>query len=178
MTLPLAAFLVSIFANLPESLPRMFLTFLSPFNIAEKALVVVGIFLLVHSVIHLNSRRGGGLVTSGPYGLVRHPQYLGMILFTLGLTGMSIWILNNTFGIGFLSPAQTIEVWLAELFAYVSLAYIEERHLSRIYGEAHDEYKRRVPFLVPILKIRRTSLEVALSIGAPTFLLFLLIWAQ
>jgi protein-S-isoprenylcysteine O-methyltransferase Ste14 len=178
MTLPFAAYLITIFTNLPESLPRTLLNFLNPINVPEKALVVAGLLLLAISVAHLRSRRGEGLVTSGPYGLVRHPQYLGMILATLGLTGMSVWILNNTFGIGFLSPAQTIAALLAELLAYVLLAYVEERHLSGRHGEAHDDYRSRVPFLVPLLKTQRMNLEVAISIAAPAILLFVLIWAQ
>jgi len=178
MTLPFAAYLLTILANLPASLPRALLDFLAPFNIPEKALVAAGLLLLARSVAHLRSRRGEGLVTSGPYGLVRHPQYLGMLLATLGLTGMSVWILNNTFGIGFLSPAQTIAAWLAELLAYVLLAYVEERHLFGMYGEAYDDYRSRVPFLVPLLKTERMSLEVVVSIAAPAILLFVLIWAQ
>jgi len=35
-----------------------------------------------------------------------------------------------------------------------------------------------VPFLVPLLKAERMSLEVAISIAAPAILLFVLIWAQ
>ena len=178
MTLPLAAYLLTTLANLPDSLPRALINFMSPFNIPEKILIAAGLLLLARSAAHLGLRRGEGLVTTGPYGLVRHPQYLGMILATLGLTSMSVWILNNTFGIGFLTPTQTVAAWLAELLAYVLLAYAEERHLSGKHGDAHDDYISRVPFLVPLLKTERTKLEVVASIAAPTILLFLLIWAQ
>ena len=77
-----------------------------------------------------------------------------------------------------LTPTQTVTAWLAELLAYVLLAYAEERHLSGKHGDAHDDYISRVPFLVPLLKTERTKLEVVASIAAPTILLFLLIWAQ
>ena len=178
MTLPLAAYLATTLANLPTRLPRELLSLLAPFNIPEKILIAAGLLLLARSAAHLGSRRGEGLVTTGPYGLVRHPQYLGMILATLGLTGMSVWILDNTFGIGFLNQAQTIAVWLAELLAYVLLACVEERHLSGIHGDAHDDYRRRVPFLVPILKARSAGMEIAVSIAAPAVLLFAIIWVQ
>ena len=104
MTLPFASFLVLLFTSFSDILPRAISDFLAPFVIPEKVLVVTGFLMLVYSAIYLMMRRRNGLVTSGPYRLVRHPQYLGMILSTLGLTSWSIWTLNNTFGIGFLSP--------------------------------------------------------------------------
>ena len=118
------------------------------------------------------------MVTSGPYRLARHPQYLGMILSTLGLTSWSVWILNNTFGIGFLSPSQTIGVWFIELLAYVFLAHIEELFLSRNYGETYEDYKSQVPLLIPFFKTNRKDLDVLVSILIPAILLFVLINVQ
>jgi protein-S-isoprenylcysteine O-methyltransferase Ste14 len=143
-----------------------------PFLIPEKAFIVIGFLILVYSIAYLIIKRREGLVSSGPYRLVRHPQYLGMILSTLGFTSWSVWILNNTFGIGFLSPSQTIAVWFIELFAYIFLAYIEEMDLSKNYGESFQNYKRQVPLLIPFLKTNREGLDVLLSISIPAILLF------
>ncbi|MFQ6064478.1 MAG: methyltransferase family protein, partial [Candidatus Bathyarchaeia archaeon] len=137
-----------------------------------------GLLILVYSVAHLRIKRHEGLVTSGPYRLVRHPQYLGMILSTLGLTSWSVWILNNTFGIGFLSPSQTIGVWFIELFAYILLAYVEELDLSRRYGESFENYKSEVPFFIPFLPTSRKALEIFVSILIPSILLLGLIGFQ
>ncbi|UCE43428.1 MAG: hypothetical protein JSV57_03420 [Candidatus Bathyarchaeota archaeon] len=175
MTLPFAGYLVLIFANLPAELPRALLDLFSPLAILEKAFIIIGLVILVYSVSYLRINREEGLVTSGPYRWVRHPQYLGMILSTLGLTGWSVWILNNTFGIGFLSPSQTIGVWFIELFAYVLLAYVEEQDLSRKYGESFVDYKNRVPFFTPFLKANREYLDILISILTPAILLFALI---
>jgi len=174
MTLPFAGYLIVIFANLPVNLPRALSDLLlsMPFLIPEKVLVIAGLLILVFSAVYLRIKKKAGLVTSGPYGLVRHPQYLGMILCTLGLTSLSVWILNNTFGIGFLSQSQTIAVWFVELFAYVLLAYVEERHLLRAYGESFESYKSHVPFLMPFLKTSRLDLDVFASILVPAVLLF------
>jgi protein-S-isoprenylcysteine O-methyltransferase Ste14 len=182
MTLPFAGYLIMIFANLPFNLPRVLSDFsdwlVSPFLVPEKALVIIGLSLLVSSVVYLRLKRKEVLVTSGPYRLVRHPQYLGMILSTLGLTSWSVWILNNTFGIGFLSPSQTMGVWFIELCAYVALAWVEELFLSKNHEEAYENYKSRVPFLVPFFNAKRKSLDVLLSIGIPSILLFALINIQ
>ena len=177
MTLPFATYLIMFFMNLPFSLVDVLSAFFAPFPILipERAFIVVGLFLLVYSVAYLRIKRKVGLVTSGPYRLIRHPQYLGMILATLGLTSWSVWILNNTFGIGFLSPSQTIGVWVIELFAYILLAHIEELFLSRNYGETFENYKSQVPLLIPLFKTNRKDLDVLVSVLIPTILLFVLI---
>ena len=151
MTLPFAGYLIMLLTNLPVNLPRALFDFFVPFPILEKVFVIIGLLILVYSAAYMITKRKEGLVASGPYRLVRHPQYLGMVLLTLGLTSWSVWILNNTFGIGFLSPSQTIGVWFIELFAYILLAYIEELYLSRNYGESFKNYKSQVPFFIPYL---------------------------
>lgn len=178
MTLPFASYLILTFTNLPVNLPRALSEFFVSFLIPEKAFVIIGLLILVYSVVYLRVNRKEGLVTSGPYRLTRHPQYLGMILSTLGLTSWSVWILNNTFGIGFLSPSQTIGVWFIELFAYIFLAHIEELFLSRNYGETYEDYKSQVPLLIPFFKTSRKDLDVLVSILIPAILLFILINVQ
>jgi len=175
MTLPFATYLVIMFTNFPVSLPTALSEFLTPFLIIEKAFLIMGVVILVYSIVHLETRKKEGLVTSGPYRLVRHPQYFGIIISTLGLTSWSVWILNNTFGMGFLNPLQTIGVWFIELLAYASLASIEELYLTKNYGEAFEDYRRQVPFLVPFFNTRRKFPDVLLSISIPSFLLFVLI---
>jgi len=178
MTLPFATYLIMMFTNLPVHLTNALSDFFVPFLIPEKTFVTIGLLTLVYSVVYLRVKKKEGLVTSGPYRLVRHPQYLGMILSTLGFTSWSVWILNNTFGIGFLSPSQTIGVWFIELFAYVLLAHIEELFLSRNYGEAFENYKSQVPLLIPFFKTNRKDMNVLVSILIPAILLFILVNVQ
>ena len=178
MTLPFATYLIMMFTNLQVNLTSALSEFFAPFLILEKTFVTIGLLTLVYSVAYLRVKKKEGLVTSGPYRLVRHPQYLGMILSTLGFTSWSVWILNNTFGIGFLSPSQTIGVWFIELFAYILLAHIEELFLSRNYGETFENYKSQVPLLIPFFKTNRKDLNVLVSILIPAILLFVLINVQ
>jgi len=180
MTLPFASYLILTFTNLPVNLPRALSEFFapSPILVLERTFVIIGLLILVYSIVYLKVKRKKGLVTSGPYRLARHPQYLGMILSTLGLTSWSVWILNNTFGIGFLSPSQTIGVWFIELVAYIFLAHIEELFLSKNYGETYEDYKSQVPLLIPFFKTSRKDLDVLVSILIPAILLFILINVQ
>lgn len=53
-------------------------------KVALMGLVVLGIgaALFVMAVFYVKDNRGGKVITGGPYGLVRHPMYLGsMIMF-------------------------------------------------------------------------------------------------
>lgn len=177
MTLPFATYLILTFTN-PVNFSRALSDFFVPFLIPEKALVIIGLLILVYSMAYLKIKKKEGLVTSGPYRLVRHPQYLGMILSTLGFTSWSVWILNNFWGIGFLSPSQTIGVWFIQLFAFILLAHIEELFLSRNYSEIFENYKSQVPLLIPFFKINRKALDVFVSILVPAILLFVLINVQ
>jgi len=179
MTVPLFSYLIMMFSSLPVSLPRaLYDFFLSSFLLPEKAFIIIGLLFLVYSIAYLRIKKREGLVTSGSYRLVRHPQYLGMTLLTLGFTSWSYWVLTHTFGIGFLSPLQTIGVWFIELLAYIVLANVEELYLSRNYRESFENYKKEVPFFIPFLKTNRKDLDILTSILIPAILLFILIIIQ
>jgi protein-S-isoprenylcysteine O-methyltransferase Ste14 len=74
------------------------------------------------------------LVTTGVYGIVRHPLYVaGIIIFTFSphitVNGLTITVLAD----------------LYFLFGMV----IEERRFVRIFGEQYREYMKKVPRMVP-----------------------------
>jgi protein-S-isoprenylcysteine O-methyltransferase Ste14 len=79
------------------------------------------------------------IVESGPYGLVRHPIYTGLILAILA-TGAAV--------------ATTAALLGALLIAFGQWqkARMEERFLSAELGtEAYQSYSRRVPMIVPFV---------------------------
>ena len=176
MTVPLISYLIMLFSSLPESLPIVLEEFFTDSTfLLDKTCIIVGLLLLCCSSAYLGINRGKGLITSGPYRLVRHPQYLGIMFFTLGLTTRSYWILMNTFGIGFLTPQQTIAAWFIELLAYVLLANIEELYLSKEFREPFENYRRKTPFLIPLLKTNNKALDVLVSILIPVALLYIIL---
>lgn len=74
------------------------------------------------------------LVTSGVYGIVRHPLYLaGIVIFTFN---PNITVNNLTITV------------LADLY-FIFGMFIEERRFLRIFGDQYREYRKRVPRLVP-----------------------------
>ncbi len=69
------------------------------------------------------------LATSGPYGLVRHPIYLGGLFFFVGLSLLFSW------------PALALSGVLAVLWG--AKTRVEEAHLTARFPE-YEEYRRRV----------------------------------
>ena len=78
------------------------------------------------------------LVTSGLYGLIRHPSYLGLLLGTLG------WGLAFRSGVGVAVAILMIPVVLGRIEA-------EERLLSETFGGEYEAYRARTWRLAPYL---------------------------
>ena len=85
----------------------------------------------------------GVLVTKGIYSIVRHPIYLGLLIFTLGLAvSDGAW-------------AQMI-VWVALLVLLVYKMRWEETLLSKKY-KGYAQYMAKVPAIIPGLKPRNSG---------------------
>jgi protein-S-isoprenylcysteine O-methyltransferase Ste14 len=117
-----------------------------------------------------------GLVTTGPYRAVRHPQYFSIIIFTTIVTYQSVWILQHTDGIGWLSVDETIILWIAMLLAYTAIASIEELHLQEAYGSNWFDYRIRVGFLLPFIHFRSRIVEAIVCIILPILVLYGLLY--
>lgn len=79
---------------------------------------------------------GHKLVTTGIYGTVRNPSYLGLLVGALG------WALVFRSGVGVLIAALNLPPLLARIAA-------EERLLHRHFGKQYDDYCRRTWRLFP-----------------------------
>jgi protein-S-isoprenylcysteine O-methyltransferase Ste14 len=79
---------------------------------------------------------GHTLVTSGVYGVIRHPSYLGLLVSSLG------WGLTFRSGVGVLFTALLILPLLARIRA-------EERLLRTQFGAEYDAYCARTSRLIP-----------------------------
>ncbi len=79
---------------------------------------------------------GHQLVTSGPFAIVRHPMYAGLIVAAIG--ALLIYVTWTTFFFACLAPLILVR------------ARREEAALSAEFGEQWNEYCRRVPAFLPL----------------------------
>jgi protein-S-isoprenylcysteine O-methyltransferase Ste14 len=115
----------------------------SPLYVAAPFVVAFGMGIFLASLAQVLRAKvyKKGLVTSGLYGLVRHPQHLGIAIAAFGLV---MW---NIIGV----RVGDLIAWMLIVFMYILLAESEEERLLETYDERYLEYKRRVPFLLPLL---------------------------
>ena len=90
----------------------------------------------------LGVQEGHRLVTSGPYAVVRHPIYLGLIDFTIG----SALYWND---VSLLGVALLFVIW------FIAQIRIEERLFSMHFGSEWEDYRARTPALFPRVLPRR-----------------------
>lgn len=112
------------------------------------AVMVAGFAFAWWARIHLGALWSGQvtlkadhrIVDSGPYGIVRHPIYTGILTAVLA----TMVVKGTTWGIAG-AAVIVAGVWMK--------ARVEERFLRQELGtEAYDAYARRVPMLVPFLR--------------------------
>lgn len=175
MTVPFIVYLLMMFGNITTTPPPL-PDYTRLENIIILSIAGLGLVLMLFSIVHLWREKSKGLVLTGPYRIVRHPQYFSLIVFTTIMTYQSVWILRNTFGIGWLSADQTLILWYLMLGAYAVIAWIEETHLRKTFGDEWSEYRSKVGFLIPFVRFKSELLEGLFSIFIPIVLLNLLLY--
>jgi protein-S-isoprenylcysteine O-methyltransferase Ste14 len=108
-------------------------------------LFAVGLGFAVWARIHIGRNWGTPmshkddpeLVTSGPYQLVRHPIYSGILVASVGTAVALSW-------------AWLIAVALAGIY-FVYSATIEERNLTEQFPDSYPAYSRSTKWLVPFI---------------------------
>lgn len=113
-------------------------------NITGWALLIL--FLIIGGLPRNEFKKSGGiqkgasylsttkLVTTGIYGIIRHPYWLSWILLSLSLSFLSQHWLMVLLGI------------LASMFVY-SETYLLDRRLIKKFGEDYSKYMKEVPRL-------------------------------
>lgn len=85
------------------------------------------------------THRAEKVITTGVYSLVRHPQYLGALLAHLAIS-----ILLSALYSFLLTPFMIVYLYL--------IAWKEEKELIKEFGKEYEDYKAKVPMLIPKLK--------------------------
>lgn len=83
-------------------------------------------------------KEGHELITSGPYALVRHPIYTGLLLAFLG-TAVALGEWRGLLAVALVFGA----LW--------SKLRLEEKWMRAQFGESYESYSRRVAALVPYI---------------------------
>lgn len=109
-------------------------------NLIGGALIILG-WRAVYRGYWGKSEEERRLVTEGVYSFMRHPQYMGFILITLGL----------------LIPWTTLPLLIMYpllVYQYYRLARREEEELERRFGEEYRRYRERVSMFLPLKALR------------------------
>jgi protein-S-isoprenylcysteine O-methyltransferase Ste14 len=110
-------------------------------------MVVLGLAFAIWARIHLGRNWSGTvtvkddheLIRTGPYGLVRHPIYTGLLLAILG-TAIAFGEWRGLLAFGFLTVAFLFKLRR------------EERFMSESFPDDYPRYRAEVPALVPFIR--------------------------
>ena len=105
-------------------------------HLVSNLLIFSGLYIMHQGWVLIHAAEGKELVTKGIYSRVRHPQYSGIFLITIGF--LLQW-----------PTIVTILMWPVLIFAYYRLAMREERDVEQQFAHEYAEYKKRVPAFIP-----------------------------
>lgn len=157
---PLTIYLLSSFVGIPIPLDHIsghllgdLISWLGIGNgwlivmILSNVLLLIGIMVISSGWERVYSSQGE-LVTDGLYRLMRHPQYTGIFILTLGF--MIQW-----------PTLPTLILWPFVIGMYVRLAKREEQDVLEQHPEAYREYMRTTPRFIPRLSemMKRASMH-------------------
>lgn len=85
----------------------------------------------------------GQMVTRGLYGYIRHPQYTGFLLITLGM--LFEW-----------ATLPLLIMWPVLVVLYYRLAKREEADMEAEFGDAYRQYRAHTAMFIPFVKLHHT----------------------
>ena len=99
------------------------------------AIVTLGTLFSVNVTVHQDH----SLVSTGPYALIRHPSYAGLLLEFLA------------FSLTFQHLLSLMIIMLPTILVVLRRIYIEERVLEQVLGAEYRDYQHRTSCLIPYL---------------------------
>ena len=130
------------------------------------AFIGVTVLLLAMAQFLWSRYKGIELVQLGVYSRIRHPQFTGIVIITIGLTVM-VATNGNYFP---RTMFQVMGLWLLQVLGYIAIAKYEDWSLLKKFGDRYRQHKQKVPFLFPIKNPKRIPETIF------TILIALLIW--
>jgi hypothetical protein len=110
-------------------------------RVAPLLLVAIGLAITILGFVQVfRARRENRLQKDGLYATVRHPQHMGIAIWTFGLALAA-------------STTAGYMTWFTMLYCYILLSFWEERHLSQRFGSSYDDYRRSTPFMIPFVNV-------------------------
>ncbi len=140
---PQPRFTVQILQNLSVLIPVV------NFSIPLLHLIICALFLIPGAWLAINgvkevtlkvaeTHRTDKIVTTGVYSIVRHPQHLGALLAHVGIS----FLFSAWYSLLF-TPLMVVLIYL--------ISRKEEEELIREFGKEYEDYKKKVPMLLPRL---------------------------
>jgi protein-S-isoprenylcysteine O-methyltransferase Ste14 len=119
----------------------VFLQSFIPFSVSIPISVLIaaaGCYIggLAHHIVFKEVRRPPAVIEKSVFKMVRHPLYLGMLLFFLAFMAATLSLAS----LGF---------WFIMFFFYNYIAVYEEKMLEKKYGAQYSAYKQRVARWIP-----------------------------
>ncbi len=114
-----------------------------PFHILSNIFIVAGFWLLASAwKILYQAQRAHRLATTGAYGRIRHPQYVGFVLIMFGF--LLQW-----------PTLLTLAMFPVLVFMYAYLARTEEADMLARFGDEYARYAASTPRFLPRLSGKR-----------------------
>lgn len=95
-----------------------------------------------HDIVFGETGEVPQIFRTGIFGIVRHPLYLGSLLFYLALITLTLSLIAKA-------------LWVVIIVFYYYIARYEETLLVHRFGSAYEAYQREVPMFIPRLTKRR-----------------------
>jgi protein-S-isoprenylcysteine O-methyltransferase Ste14 len=123
------------------SIPLLHLIICIPFLVLSAWIAIKGVKETTLKVAE--THRTETIVTTGVYSVVRNPQYLGGLLAHVGIS----FLLSAQYSL-LLTPLMVVLIYL--------ISKKEEEELIREFGKEYEDYKKKVPMLIPKLRSQST----------------------
>ena len=128
-----------LLAGIPYALLLLQELRLQPLSVIGVIPIILGAILGAAGISSLRSqtiRPGSKLVTKGVYAHLRNPMYLSVLLVAIGTI--------------FFTFSWRVVAYVALLaISFFLIIKVEERELSERFGGGYEEYRKRVPALIP-----------------------------